>query len=174
MNPFLLLLALPLLEILTFIEIGSVIGGWPTIALVLLSAMLGSAILRLQGQAAIERVRNAAARNEPPAGAVFETFCMVVAGILLIIPGFLTDALALVLIVRPLRTFLGRWLFRQMTAGPGVRVWVGGHSKKGDPQKPSPGVIDGDFRRVDDDEADGSDLPRLEQSRWSGKRPDDV
>lgn len=139
MNPLLLFLGLPLLEIALFVEVGSLIGTGNTILLIFLSMVAGGALLRAQGQAVLQRVRASTARGEPPAGAAFDTFCIVAAAILLIVPGFITDLVAIALLIRPVRAFLGRWLFRQFAASAVPR---------GDA---SVTIIDAEFRTVDDE-----------------------
>lgn len=140
MNPLLLFLGLPLLEIAVFVEVGSLIGTGTTILLILLSMAAGGALLRAQGQAVLQRFRAATARGEPPAGAAFDTFCAVAAAILLIVPGFITDLVAIALLIPPVRAFLGRWLFRQFAVSRTGR------------SEASVTIIDAEFRTVDEDE----------------------
>ncbi|WP_448205215.1 FxsA family protein [Azospirillum sp. sgz302134] len=175
MNPLLLLfLLLPVAEIATFVEVGDWIGAGPTVGLVILSAVLGSLLIRWQGLSVLRRAQEAAQRGEFPVGAVFEGFCVVAAGVLLIIPGFLTDIVGLLLFVPPLRNALGRWLFDrlrgnasfQMYGQMGGRSWSSGESP--DPRhRPPPGVIDGDYREVDPAEPQPGDAPQLGESRWA-------
>ncbi|SMH55727.1 FxsA family protein [Azospirillum agricola] len=117
MNPLLLILLLPILEIVGFIQVGDWIGAGPTIGLLALSALLGIFLIRHRGLTALTRAQAAAARGEAPIGTVLDGFCEVVAGILLLIPGFLTDLLGLALLIRPLRRGAGRWLLARMMAG---------------------------------------------------------
>jgi UPF0716 protein FxsA len=176
MNPLLLFLLLPIAEIAVFAQVGDWIGALPTVGLVILSGIAGSLLLRQQGLSALRRAQEAATRGESPAGAVFEGFCIMVAGVLLIIPGFLTDIVGILLFVRPVRNALGRRLFERMMRSNGtVRVWStgpgtpgAGHGSSGDRSpgnRPPPGVIDGEFREVD------ADAPRLEESRWDQHGP---
>ncbi|MDQ2102962.1 FxsA family protein [Azospirillum isscasi] len=187
MNPLLLMfLLLPIAEIATFIEVGDRIGAGPTVGLVILSAVLGSVLLRWQGLSVLKRAQEAAERGESPVGAVFEGFCIVVAGLLLIIPGFLTDIVGLLLFVRPVRNALGRWLFErlkgagsfQMHGRMGGQTWSSGDDPNGPRNRPPPGVIDVEYQEVDPDgsrpgtagpadreAADGT--PRLGDSRWA-------
>ncbi|ALJ34007.1 FxsA family protein [Azospirillum brasilense] len=193
MNPLLLLfLLLPIAEIATFIEVGDWIGAGPTVGLVILSAILGSVLIRWQGLSVLKRAQASAERGESPVGAVFEGFCVVVAGLLLIIPGFLTDIVGLLLFVRPIRNALGRWLFDrmkgvasyQMGGRMGGRSWSssGPAGSDGHPRnRPPPGVIDVDYQEVDPDggrpgsggpaDRDGrdgpDDMPKLGDSRWA-------
>lgn len=174
MNPLLLILLLPILEIVGFIQVGDWIGAGPTIGLLALSAVVGVLLVRHQGLASLTRAQAAAARGEAPIGTVLDGFCAVLAGILLIIPGFLTDILGIALLIGPLRRGIGRWLLGRMGAGmpvftttagrPGFgagNFGAGGFGGPGfgadsprqadDPFRPTtgvPGVIDGDYRDV--------------------------
>jgi UPF0716 protein FxsA len=185
MNPLtLLLLALPLLEIATLVEVGAWIGAGPTVALVVLSAVLGASVLRRQGMAVLRRAREAAGRDEPPVGALFDGLCVVIASVLLIIPGFLTDIVALMLFIPWVRLGFGRWLIGRLMRHGDVRMWVNGRvvtprtPPAGPPPAPGaafgpgsrPGqVIDGEYTEVDGMATDGEatdDVPKLAASRW--------
>lgn len=176
MNPLLLLLLLPIVEIAIFIEVGGLIGGWPTVGLILLSGIAGTLLLRRQGLAVLKRAQASAERGELPVGAVFEGFCVVVAGILLMVPGFLTDLVGILLFVPPVRDAMGRWLLERIRGTAGMQVWVNGQDlrdrgrDRGRPPPP-PGVIDVDYREVDPDPPVEGDGPRLTESRW-GSRTD--
>ncbi|CAO3355943.1 FxsA family protein [Azospirillum palustre] len=125
MNPLLLILLLPILEIVGFIQVGDWIGAGPTIGLLALSAVVGMLIVRHQGLASLSKAQAAAARGEAPIGTVLDGFCAVLAGVLLIIPGFLTDILGILLLIRPLRRGIGRWLFSRIGAGMPVFTTTG-------------------------------------------------
>src|SRR5438552_14519879 len=101
-----LLIGLPLAEIFVFILVGEAIGAGPTVALVALSALAGAAILRHQGFAVGRRLRAEVERGELPVAAAFDGACIFLAGLLLIVPGFITDLVAVLLLVPALRGLL--------------------------------------------------------------------
>ncbi len=137
---FLTFLLVPLLEIYLLIEIGSLIGAAWTVVGVVGTAGLGAALVRRQGLAALARFRSATQSGELPALTIMEGLALLVAGALLLTPGFFTDAVGFVLLTPPLRQVLiRRWL-----AG---RAVVSGHSTQGERH---PGVVEGEFRRIDD------------------------
>lgn len=105
---FLLLLIVPLIEIGLFITIGQRIGVWPTLGLVLLTAVAGSILLRQQGMGVIRQLRRDIEMRRVPAGPLAHGAAIVVAGLLLLTPGFLTDTIGLLLFVPAVR----RWLWR--------------------------------------------------------------
>src|SRR3546814_9080514 len=79
------------------IQVGSAIGVWPTIALTVATTLAGSLLLRAQGLATLLRARAQMDKGELPAREMFEGVCLVLAGGLLTVPGFVTDTLGLLL-----------------------------------------------------------------------------
>ena len=106
------LLALPFLEIAAFIKVGELIGAWPTIELTLLASVAGVLLLRWQGLATLARAREAALADRPPLDELLDGLAILLAGALLIVPGFITDALGLLLFVPPIRRLLRRRIWR--------------------------------------------------------------
>jgi len=152
---FLLLAAMigiPIIEIAVFIQAGSLIGLWPTLAVVVLTAVVGTALLRIQGFAVINRVQNTLAAGQVPVAEVFDGLCLLVAGALLLTPGFVTDGVGLLLFVPPFRAVLRTWAGRHLVAKGNVRVWSTG-------QPPAGGtVIDGE---AEDVSTPSGDEPRV-------------
>lgn len=149
------LIAIPLIEIGLFIEAGGLIGLWPTLALVLLAAVAGLRIIRMQGIQAAARLRAALNGFGDPAEPLGQGALAVLAGMLLLVPGFFTDALGLLLLVPPVR----RAILRRL----GARVRVAGFASGGMPRHEPwrPEVIDGEFHEVEPDK-----LPRR-PSGWT-------
>lgn len=130
----LLFIGVPILEIAVLIEVGSWIGLWPTLGLVVLTAIVGSIELRAQGLATMNRLRQEVDQGIVPAQTLFDGVCLLFAGALLLTPGFVTDAVGILLFLAPFRRFLRRTLgativkhahvkgqgahFRQTHAGP--------------------------------------------------------
>ena len=103
-----LLLVVPILEIAVFILVGGEIGvGW-TVLLVLLTAILGTFLLRQQGFGVLEQIREDVNAGRVPAAAMAHGVLIIVAGVLLLTPGFVTDALGFLLFVPGVR----RWVWR--------------------------------------------------------------
>jgi UPF0716 protein FxsA len=103
---FLLLIGLPLFEIYVLIEVGRAIGALPTIALVVFTAVAGTWLVRAQGVQTVARLRTSLNQGELPATTVIEAFILLVVGVLLLLPGFATDAVGLILLVPPVRRAL--------------------------------------------------------------------
>ncbi len=106
---FLLFLAVPLLEIYLLIKAGTVIGALPTVALVVFTAVLGAFLLRLQGLSTMNRMRANMMQGKLPAMEIMEGAALLVAGGLLLTPGFFTDAIGFLLLIPPLRRY---WLLK--------------------------------------------------------------
>ena len=110
MRLFLILLAVPVIEIGLFIEIGGWLGTWPTIGLVVLTALIGSILLRQQGLAAMREAQSRLAAGEDPGRLLADGAMILVAGALLLTPGFFTDAVGFLLLVPGVRTVLWTWM----------------------------------------------------------------
>ncbi|MDS1136979.1 FxsA family protein [Nitratireductor indicus] len=100
--PF-LLLAIPLAEIATFVAVGSQIGVFPTLALVLITAVTGSILLRVQGFGVVRRIQETMNTGGVPGRDLVHGVMILVAGLLLLTPGFITDTLGLLLFIPALR-----------------------------------------------------------------------
>lgn len=141
--PILLLLTLvigvPLIELYLLIEVGSEIGAFATIVLTLLTAVIGTWLVRWQGLGVLARVGRSMAEDEVPALELMDGALILVAGLFLLLPGFLTDALGFLLLVPPVRQALIRRYVRFLPL----------HSVHGEARRAHPRVIEGRFRRED-------------------------
>lgn len=109
---------LPIVEIALFILVGGEIGVLPTILLVILSAVAGMAVIRRQGLAARADLQRAMTEMRDPTDPLAHGALILLAGMLLILPGFFTDALGIALLIPPVR--------RALIAAMGRRVRVSG------------------------------------------------
>jgi len=99
----LLFLLVPVIEIYLLIEVGSMIGAIYTILLVVLTAVVGAALLRWQGFTTFQRVREAMVRGEVPAIEMMEGVVLLVCGALLLTPGFFTDIIGFLALIPAVR-----------------------------------------------------------------------
>ncbi len=142
--PILMLLLLwPLLEIAGFAWIGGAIGVGPTLAFVVLSALLGMALLREAGLATLLQLRRRLEAGDTPVPTALDGMWRILAGLLLVVPGFFSSALAVLLLLPPVRTLLTAWLLRRVQAGGGIRI-VG----FGRPAPQETTIIEGEFREL--------------------------
>ncbi|OIO67795.1 MAG: exlusion protein FxsA [Zetaproteobacteria bacterium CG12_big_fil_rev_8_21_14_0_65_55_1124] len=107
---FALFIFVPLLELYVLIEVGSGIGGMSTIALCLLTAALGGFLIRWQGMSTLIDAQKRIAHGEIPAEHGFHGLMIALAGLLLFLPGFVSDTVGFLLLVPPLRGFIIRKL----------------------------------------------------------------
>ncbi len=138
-------IALPVVEIALFVRSAEAIGVLPTVALAVLAGVAGIALLQRQGLTLLLLARRQLAHGELPLDAGFDALCLALAGLLLILPGFLTDAMAILLLLPPVRLALRLWLGRRVRA-----VVVGQTAPR--PPGSGPPVIETDYRVVDEDD----------------------
>lgn len=116
MFPILLLLFIfvPIIEIGLFIQVGGFLGLWPTIGLVLVTAFVGASLVRSQGIQTLMSVQNRLQQGELPAQQIFEGVMLAVAGVLLLTPGFMTDAFGMLVLLPAPRAFIAKYLMSKM------------------------------------------------------------
>jgi UPF0716 protein FxsA len=127
-----LFIVVPIAELYVIIQVGQAIGIWPTLALLLADALLGSFLLKHQGRGAWLRFNEALAQRRFPGREVVDGLLIVIGGTLLLTPGFLTDIAGLVLLIPPSRAVV-RKLLRRFTIGRFLVVGMpgGGGSQRG-------------------------------------------
>jgi UPF0716 protein FxsA len=101
---------LPALEIYFLIKIGGLIGAPATLGCVLLTGIAGAALARSQGFRVIGDIQRAFARGVPPARELFHGALVLVGGVVLLTPGFITDLMGLLLLIPPIRALILKWL----------------------------------------------------------------
>ncbi|RNC65846.1 MAG: FxsA family protein [Desulfuromonadales bacterium] len=118
---FLLFTIVPVIELYLLIKVGRVIGTLPTIALVLAISFTGAWLVRAQGFAILDRIRQELAEGRVPAASILDGALVLVGGVLLLTPGFFTDALGLLFLVPASRAiikqFVGLWLQKKLASG---------------------------------------------------------
>ncbi|MFT6774280.1 MAG: UPF0716 protein FxsA [Paracoccaceae bacterium] len=146
------LIIVPIIEIALFIQVGGWIGLLPTIAIVILTALIGSALLRAQGAGALRDLQSSLRGDGNPGAALANGALILVAGVLLLTPGFFTDAVGFALLVPALRAGVIAWGAKRMVAGVHVAGFAVGPAprKPGGPQEDD--VIEGEWESVDDDD----------------------
>src|SRR5450830_1092842 len=144
MRPFLLLF--PVLELFVFVQVSSAIGFFPALLLIIAGSMLGVLVLRVAGLATALRARESLNRGELPAQTMLEGLMMALAGGQLILPGFISDVLGLVMLLPFTRKLLAGKIRQRAFAddlqprgGPAPRQPLG---REGD-------VIEGEFEHRD-------------------------
>jgi UPF0716 protein FxsA len=106
---FALFLAVPLIEIALFVTVGGWLTLWPTLAIVLLTGVLGAWLVRWQGMGVLHDLQRAQDEMRDPVSPLAHGALILLGGLLLILPGFFTDSLGLLLMIPPLRRVLIRY-----------------------------------------------------------------
>lgn len=139
---FALFIAVPLIEIALFIQVGGWIGLWPTLAVVVLTAIAGTYLVRRQGLTALNDLRRALEELDNPALPLAHGAMILFAGVLLLTPGFFTDTVGILLLIPAVRDAALRWLARR------VRVETFTYGRRPEPRTPPGDVIEGDYEEL--------------------------
>ncbi|ODP98456.1 membrane protein FxsA [Salinivibrio sp. SS3] len=168
MFPILLLLFIlvPVIEIGLFIQVGGWLGLWPTLALVLITAFVGASLVRSQGLMTLASVQDRLNRGELPAQQILEGVMLAVAGVLLLTPGFMTDAMGMLVLLPAPRAALAKQVMKRVTVSQAGFSQSGFH-QGGNAQGPfgedpfrrggrgdDSNTFEGEYERKDDDDDD--------------------
>ena len=134
---FMVFLGIPLIEIALFIQIGGFLGLWATLGVVILTAIIGTGLFRSQGLGALQTIRTVAAQGGNPAPEVAHGAMIVIAGVLLLTPGFFTDGVGFLLMSRRVRGVIIASVVAGIVAGIKTPPRHGGanHSPNHSPNK---------------------------------------
>jgi UPF0716 protein FxsA len=156
----LFLILLPVLELALLVELSQAIGIWTTLALVIGAFLLGAAIISRQSTKVLHQTLEAMSEGRTPAAGVLDGLFLLTAGGLLLLPGLISDGLAFLLLVPPLRHAVARWSMRHalhrvdLEFGDERRREAGMHGAQGSPSgragSQNGPVIEGEFERLDD------------------------
>jgi len=109
----LLFIGIPVIEISLLIRVSNVIGGFNTIAFVIFTAVLGAYLVKQQGLATLAKLQEEANAGRVPAQQILEGVALLVAGTVLLTPGFATDAFGFALLIPPIRLAIIKWFARK-------------------------------------------------------------
>ena len=146
---FFLFLVVPIIEIMFLLKASDIIGAGWTILLVVATAALGAALVKQQGLSTLQSVQMKTAQGQVPAMEVAEGAAIMVAGALLLTPGFFTDAFGFACLIPPIRQTVIRYLFKNKIASVvSSSGFSQGHSQQSSSQQGN--VIEGEYREKDD------------------------
>lgn len=117
----------PIIEIYLIIQVGSAIGGWETIALLIIDSMIGAWLVRREGFSIVARVNQALTNGKAPTDPLIDGLLVLIAGALMLTPGFLTDGVGFLLLLPPTRALVRAYLKHRFKD----RIAVGGGPMKG-------------------------------------------
>lgn len=156
---FLAFLAVPLIEIALFIQVGGAIGLWPTLGVVVLTAILGTWLVRSQGALAIGNLRRSFSELDDPTEPLAHAAMILLAGALLLTPGFFTDAIGFALLMPTVRRAAFEYLRKRVHV---QRFDMGSPGPAVHPGPRESDIIDGEFHEVDP-----SKKPTHQPSGWT-------
>lgn len=155
---FLLFAILPIVEITVLISVGEQIGGWNTVAIVIVTALAGSYLVRQQGLSTLLNAQQKMQSGNIPGQELAEGLLLVIAGVLLVTPGFITDGLGFLLCLPMTRPVIAKNLLKHLS------VQVINQSQNGQfysqpQQSDDDNIIEGEFEHKDDNVKDGLRKP---------------
>lgn len=120
MLPVLLLafIAVPIIELAVILRVGSYLGAWPTIVILVADSVAGAVLVRHEGRRAWEAFRTALSEARWPGDEVTQGALVLIGGALLLTPGFVTDVVGLLAVIPPTRTLASRLIRRRLTPEP--------------------------------------------------------
>lgn len=122
---FVLFIIIPIIEISVLMQVGELLGMWPTIGIVILSAWIGAKYVRQQGIATLQSVQEKMAQGEIPSSEIVTGLMLLVAGVLLVTPGFVTDIFGLSLLVPTIRQGIASFVQKHLKVNTHA---AGGHA----------------------------------------------
>ena len=134
---FVTFISIPIIEIALFIEVGDRIGLFATIGIVILTAIIGTTLIRHQGLTTLRKAQLSLKENMIPLSEAFDGLCIVIAGALLLTPGFFTDTLGLSLFIPSLRIIIKRYI-----------TTILARSEKFSFQEKDGSIIEGEFENI--------------------------
>lgn len=163
---FLLFVVLPIAEIMVLINVSESIGGLNTFAIVIITAFFGAYFVRQQGFAVLQQVQTKFAQGQAPGNELAEGILLLIAGVLLVTPGFITDALGFLFTLPFSRTPIANFVIAQMAKkqGANVHFQYGGspfeqhQSKRTNDQNDKGDIIDGEYTDTSDTQNDKNRL----------------
>jgi len=150
------LFAVPYLEFLVFVEVADEIGGLSALALTLFTAVLGIYIIRQEGIQVLRNLKNTVDRGESPVSELIHGFFLAIAGFFFLLPGFITDIIAVLLAIAPVRAMLGN-----MMVDAGKR----NHASQPKSTFSSGIIIDGEFEEADETPPPPEQLPPEDEDK---------
>jgi len=111
---FLAFTIIPIIEIYLLIEIGSMFGALTAVSLVILTGFLGAFLSRMQGLKTLFRIQESLREGRMPSGELLDALLIVIAGLVLLTPGLLTDSAGFLLLIPATRNSIKYWLLRQI------------------------------------------------------------
>ena len=152
---FLIFTSVSLLEIFVLVKVGGFLGALPTVLLVIVTALIGSALVRSQGLQLVQQLQQRMAAGEMPGQQLIEGVMLIITGVLLVTPGFVTDFLGLLLLQPTIRANIAKVIMANVKFSPQASMG-GGFYQQGFTQQPQhdDSVIEGEFEHKEEKKLD--------------------
>lgn len=153
-----LFITVPVIEIALFIQVGGVLGVWSTVGIVLLTALVGASLVRREGLKTLLSVQERLQNGQLPAQQIIEAVLLIVSGVLLLTPGFLTDFLGMIILLPWPRAWVASKLIAHLNLssfqqGAGFHFQQSSENAGFNPTKQDAGkTFEGEFERKNDDQ----------------------
>lgn len=150
---FLVFTSVSLLEIFVLVKVGGFLGAWPTVMLVIITALIGSALVRSQGIQLVQQLQQRLAQGEMPGVQLIEGVMLLMTGVLLVTPGFVTDFCGLLLLQPKIRGFIAKSILAHVKLQPNATMssFESHSSSSFNRSRVDEDVIEGEFERKDDE-----------------------
>jgi UPF0716 protein FxsA len=149
---FLLFAILPIVEIAILINVGEQIGGWYTLAIVILTAFAGAHLVRQQGLSTLMQAQQKMQAGTMPGQEMAEGLLLVIAGVLLVTPGFVTDGIGFLLSLPMTRPLIAKGIVKNLSlkvVNPSFNSNFAQHHQQPNSTSQSDDIIEGEFERKD-------------------------
>ena len=149
-----LFLIIPIIEIYALLKVGDIIGAFPTIILVVLTAVIGAGLLRQQGLSTLARLQQNMGQGKLPAQEMIEGVLLAVGGALLMTPGFVTDTMGFLCLLPFSRKFIAQNIMKRSAdkLKVGVSAQMGGftYQSANDKAPHDANIVEGEFTEVEE------------------------
>ena len=162
----LLFVAVPIIEIALFIQVGGAIGTWPTIGIVVITAVVGTMLLRTQGIATLGNLQSSLGKGENPVTHIAHGALILVAGVVLLTPGFFTDAVGLALLIPQIRNIIIKYGAERIKNGSFTVVQGDPFGKQDQRPPEDPDVVEAEYTDLNEDNSTPGN------SGWTNNKPD--
>ncbi|MEN8833904.1 MAG: FxsA family protein [Pacificibacter sp.] len=153
---FAFFVAVPVIEIALFIQVGGFLGLFPTLAIVILTAVLGSYLVKQQGAIAMSQLRSSFGELRDPSEPLAHGAMILFSGALLLTPGFFTDAFGFLLLVPAFRAFAFKELQKRVSVQSFSMGGSAGFQTQNPRQTHDPDVIDGEWEPVSSEDSENN------------------
>ncbi|KAB2338810.1 membrane protein FxsA [Cytobacillus depressus] len=119
---FILIIIVSVVEIGVLVLSGNIIGFWPTMGIILFTGFLGAYLAKKQGLETIRRAQAQLRSGQMPGEAILDGICILIGGIMLLIPGFITDVIGLLLLAPPTKVYFKKIILKRF------RKWINNNS----------------------------------------------